>query len=768
MSMMTVNPSDHNEPRRMKVRRPERSCDLCRKRKIRCDGPKNPTATSRCSNCAYFGSECTYLEPARKRGPKSQEVEELKKQNALLEAKLRTLSVCSLCAQPLPKDQLLGEGSSSMFPQSAFADSPPSGSDEPAEEPVEEVTDLTGYELSMQLGKLSLDAKYFGAASNFALASSAIAAKEKATGRPAVNHRRSSIWDVLPWERDAYEIQSNYVYPDPDLISSLLFLYFENIHPTLPVLHRPSFERDVADNLHLRDPQFGAVLLVVLANASRYSNDPRVFADTRSPLSAGWRYVKQLPVVRKWFEPSLHEVQFYLLITFYVIGSSRPQGVWTYLGIGTRFLQQRGEHRHRRDIGTTKELEEWHRTFWTFFCLDKSVCAFIGRPTGLHPEDVDAAPPLEVDDEYWDNDFIQPPDKPALMAFQTYYVQLNQILGNAMRRLYGSKRQKTMQGWDGPDWEQRMISELESTMNQCYDSFPPHLRWDPDVPIASIAFYDQAFVLFCMYHYTRIIIHRPYINKLSPSAAPSLLICTTAAKLILHAFDTWVKNRGPVFPQQTVSPLFVASIVLIIISFSTKNSGPAVDKAKALVGLGMDFLKGCYARRHAEGRLWEILYQLQADDSPFRRPDIDEPHYVDPATRALDPLNLGGCFGSAKPAEVSVAARLLGASSSSSPSSSSSTPPTVTPEWTPENTNLLLNAPFSLNGDKPGVTIEELLAETADLSQLAVFDPSANSAEDQVMLDLSMWNAAPSDISDLNSWGAYLGTSKGQSWGFNF
>ncbi|KAJ7707153.1 hypothetical protein B0H16DRAFT_1633960 [Mycena metata] len=53
----------------VKQRRRERSCDICRKRKTRCDGPDMPN--SNCSNCLSFGAACTYVLPSKKRGPKN-------------------------------------------------------------------------------------------------------------------------------------------------------------------------------------------------------------------------------------------------------------------------------------------------------------------------------------------------------------------------------------------------------------------------------------------------------------------------------------------------------------------------------------------------------------------------------------------------------------------------------------------------------------------------------------------------------------------------
>ncbi|KAJ7758568.1 hypothetical protein DFH07DRAFT_818566 [Mycena maculata] len=55
---------------RLRERRRVRSCDLCRQKKIRCDG----SGDGPCSSCLPFGSPCTYTQPAKKRGPKNRSV----------------------------------------------------------------------------------------------------------------------------------------------------------------------------------------------------------------------------------------------------------------------------------------------------------------------------------------------------------------------------------------------------------------------------------------------------------------------------------------------------------------------------------------------------------------------------------------------------------------------------------------------------------------------------------------------------------------------
>ena len=52
-------------------------------------------------------------------------------------------------------------------------------------------------------------------------------------------------------------------FPPPDLLWKYVDAYFSKIHLYIPLLHRPTFEQDVKDNLHLRDPRFAAVVLLV-------------------------------------------------------------------------------------------------------------------------------------------------------------------------------------------------------------------------------------------------------------------------------------------------------------------------------------------------------------------------------------------------------------------------------------------------------------------------------------------------------------------------
>ncbi|CAK5284253.1 unnamed protein product [Mycena citricolor] len=295
--MSEPGPSPGPSAQKVKQRRPNRSCDTCRTRKS--NAPKDAP----CSNCVDFGATCTYLELPKKRGPKNRLVDELRKQNASLEARLRAASVCALCSQPLDRDRPTPfrnehtTGSHMISPQEWNED------------------DEDDDELTAKLSQFSISAmknKYFGTVSTYSLANNAIQAKETKVGRPmAANYKRMVFWQTPAWEKAYYNDQPHYTFPEDDLMVSLVQLYFDRIHPTFPILHRPTFQRSLAEGLHFRDPHFATMLLALLAMASRHSNDPRVFADGYSAASAGWKFVAQTQPLRKTFEPSIYHVQFY-------------------------------------------------------------------------------------------------------------------------------------------------------------------------------------------------------------------------------------------------------------------------------------------------------------------------------------------------------------------------------------------------------------------------------------------------------------------------
>ncbi|KAJ6499081.1 fungal-specific transcription factor domain-containing protein [Mycena sanguinolenta] len=795
---------DHRPPQ--KKRRLQRSCDNCRKRKIRCDSANKP---NRCTNCIAFNAACTHSEPVRKRGPKNKHVEELQEQVSVLEAKLRTVQPESLS---VPTSIVSPTTSVIKYPSppAAAASPPPPAATLPEE-------DLSHDELAERFRQFelgSLKHRFFGSSSGFMLMKNAVAIKEEYLGRPIVPHfRRPEYWNIRPWEEAPPSETPQYVFPDTDLMNALIAIYFAVLHPTFPLLHRPSFERSFAEGLHLCDFRFGALVLAVLAVSSRYSDDPRVFVPgSNSSLSSGWIFFNQVQVIRKslFDEPSVYEVQLYCLITLFTLGTSAPQASWLYLGLGVRFIQERGEHRRKRDGHKfTAEDELWKRAFWCLLSLDRTVCSFLGRPSAVHVEDYDVELPLEVDDEYWDHPdpaqrFKQPPGKPSLITFFVCHIRLCEILGSTLRRLYASNKSRVLMGLVGTDWEQRAVSELDSAMNEFLGGLPDHLRWDPD---RTGIFFDQSAVLHAMYYNLQITIHRPYIHQPSVLAFPSLAIITSAARSSIHVVDVWITRLQRIALPYVQTGVFVAGVVLLLNLFGVKRAGLPIDVGRELahVNTACRILKFQESRWQAAGRLWELLHELQSRDGPPPAKYTPKPKEAPKEALAVDkdfsaidmcPMKRKA-IEEARAKEASIFTEAPVAVDPVQPSDTSigpivdelsmhptmpmpmqheaSFPPPTMELW---SERVVIPSTVPITTEEAGMSIEQLLAATAEYDNATGLAKSIDHWSDttglaNMMVDdafMSMWGDAPNHFGNMADWDTYMETRSGSgfSWSSGF
>lgn len=112
-----------------------------------------------------------------------------------------------------------------------------------------------------------------------------------------------------------------YIYPDTDLIDSLVSLYFGRVNILIPILHRPTFMKSLSLRQHLWDSLFGMTVLLVCALGSKYSQDSRVTMlndPSNSGMSAGWHYFTQVQVYRRrmLYQSTTYDLQYYAVSLF--------------------------------------------------------------------------------------------------------------------------------------------------------------------------------------------------------------------------------------------------------------------------------------------------------------------------------------------------------------------------------------------------------------------------------------------------------------------
>ncbi|KAK0432974.1 fungal-specific transcription factor domain-containing protein [Desarmillaria tabescens] len=469
-----------------------------------------------------------------------------------------------------------------------------------SETAVELDDDFTHLDLVEKMKNLSLkhdtafSGRCFGPSSSLVLFINALSTKRKLTGRlnTIQLHDYSNLY---PWEQATADAEKPfYVFPDNDLIMNLVAIYFGTINPILPILHRPTFTKDVANGLHLRDEKFGAVLLHVLHIASRYSDDPRVLADPSSRLSAGWRFLVQARLFKKAVlaPPSLYEIQQAALGVICSMATSVPQFSWTVIGLGLRAAVEIGLHRQKpKGHKPTVDDELKKRSFWALVTFDRLLSLYLGRPITIQEEEyVVLLLPVECDDEYWDIGpngevhFCQPADKPSKISYFNAQIRLGGIMSVVARNLYSIKKGRDMLGLNGKD-EQRIVSDMDSSMNAWMNAIPDHcmpsimsverstyhasVRWDPERD--NTLFLHQSAVLYNTYYMLQIHIHRPFLRTVSSFSTSSLAISTIAARSCTRILQVHLKRIKFTSPHLLMSA-FMSGTVLAMNIWSRKRA----------------------------------------------------------------------------------------------------------------------------------------------------------------------------------------------------
>ncbi|KAF9256487.1 hypothetical protein L218DRAFT_991408 [Marasmius fiardii PR-910] len=580
----------------VKKRKIQRACDMCRRKKS--DGIQTPG--SPCSSCVILRIECTYVEAAKKRNPPKAYITALENRVENLERLIRWLT---------PGDH----EDPNRYTTSASLD--------------RETWFLNKFkpELEKTLSPNGLDDgyRYYGRSSNAMLTQLALDLKHENTLNPRMTGLQSQPgsqhhggeWEDF-WE-DSHSLQE-YSFPEDDLLDELVNLYFQRINLYFPLLHRPTFDRLIADNLHRWDDSFAGVLLLVCANAARYSNDPRVcLSDSDSWLSAGWKWFSQVEVVRKTiYAPArLYDLQFYCLYCEYLLGTSTPQSCWTVVEIGLTMALDIGAH-VKRTGRLTVEGELMKRAFWVLIVMDIYTASILGRTTAIQVEGYDVDLLVECDDEFWDHPhpdlaFKQPQGIPSKVTAFNNLVKVLRILSQALRVIYCIDRERLPSFLTAP----RVITDLDAALKNWADEVPTYLRWDPAREDAT--FFSQSVMLYSIYYYTQILVHRPFvsISKLGTTSFPPWVICTTAARSAIHIMDLEEQRGGNLKPYLTV-PAFTAGVILLLDIWSCTAPGRLgstdLEGEMRDVYRCMRILEGIESRWHIAGRSRDVLCELAA------------------------------------------------------------------------------------------------------------------------------------------------------------
>ncbi|KAI5118928.1 hypothetical protein M0805_003752 [Coniferiporia weirii] len=458
--------------------------------------------------------------------------------------------------------------------------------------------------------------------------------------------RRDIYWTLLPWE-EAWErkhaaftasspspspssssassqerLRPLHEFPQSDLTLPLLSLYFHHTNSIFPLLHAPTFYAQFRDRLHLRDAQFAGVVWCLMAIGSRWSQDRRVLWDGWGSesgaawqsetedasdedlewASAGWRFfLRSLDgpsfTVTSLDPPSLFDLQFCSLGAMFLRGSSIHPAGWVVIGTGLRKAMDVGAH--RKKVYSPKpsiENELWKRAFWMLILFDRMGSAGLGRPCCVRDEDIDLDFPLEVDDEYWiPNDpswpaFKQPSDKPSIVSGFVSFLKLSQIMGHTMRTIYCIDKSKVLLGLVSDGWQEQIVSQLNTALDEWVESVPEHLRWSSG--IEHDIFANQSATIYTSYYLALILIYRPfsqasvYLPQQDIPAKPKALfpfpadsICSNSAHAAIRIIEVQMRRGLSNIPNMiAVSQVCAATLLMGLHASQATHEGDLETK----------------------------------------------------------------------------------------------------------------------------------------------------------------------------------------------
>ncbi|OLN97241.1 putative transcriptional regulatory protein C530.11c-like protein 4 [Colletotrichum chlorophyti] len=202
--------------------------------------------------------------------------------------------------------------------------------------------------------------------------------------------------------------------PEPDLMNALVEIYFQRIHPWIPMLHVRQFRE------RMRGPeqrcQLGTIFHAMVSLCARFSPDPRLGSSEEKTRFA--KRCRQVVILNSMESFSVENLQALTIIAFDTIGSGRGPSAWSIVGSMTRTVEQLQlsvededqppvtKHLIKRmaflpPCQSWSEREERRRVFWNIFLMDRFCSIATGWNFSLTSADVKRRLPCEG--ALWEN-----------------------------------------------------------------------------------------------------------------------------------------------------------------------------------------------------------------------------------------------------------------------------------------------------------------------------------------------------------------------------
>ncbi|KAK0733375.1 fungal-specific transcription factor domain-containing protein [Lasiosphaeria miniovina] len=349
------------------VPKPKRlACMICRKRKLKCDGIK-PS----CSTCSRLGHICAYDEVRRKSGPKRGYVKALEERLKQVETMLKTQDPSATSPD-----------ANKAMPVSADAGrkQPPNQRATAAAAAGMNVTDPSiGIASSRDMDRWNFPGDSPGGAID--------------TGFDFGGMGLANPTNNFTWEMIGLGLEEPL--PPQATIDEMHQIYFEKIHPSLPMIHRYRYLAAMNLAPNQRPPVCLRYAMWTLA-----CSVTEKFQDLKDLFYQRARKYVESDYIRGYGEHmiSVAHAQTHVLLASYEFKWMYFPRAWMSTGSAVRLCQMAGLHRLDGNGLDVKqclppprdwtEREERRRTFWMAFCQDRYASIGTGWPMTIDEKDI--------------------------------------------------------------------------------------------------------------------------------------------------------------------------------------------------------------------------------------------------------------------------------------------------------------------------------------------------------------------------------------------
>ncbi|KGQ03050.1 hypothetical protein BBAD15_g11742 [Beauveria bassiana D1-5] len=540
-----------NVPDNSSVPKPKRlACMICRKRKLKCDGLR-PS----CSTCSRLGHSCAYDEQRRKSGPKRGYVKALEERLKQVETLLKT-------QEPSQSAQ---------------------SSSSPAKRPTAAPAPTVAVDAEIDRWNYTAESPRAAPAEEFNF-----------------SMPMNSDGSKFSWEMIGLGLEEPL--PAQQTIDELQQIYFEKVHPSMPMIHRYRFMAAMNLAPNQRPPVClrYAMWTMACSITDKYSDLKHLF------YARARKYVEG-DYVKGFGEHmiSVAHCQAHILLACYEMKMMYFPRAWINTGCAVRLAQMIGLHRLdgagldvKQCLPPPKdwtEREERRRTFWMAFCEDRYASIGTGWPMTIDERDI--LTKLPATEEAFEmsrpeqtqtlDECTTPTGATKLSSFGAI-VLLAAIFGRNLVHLHRPDSDDHDGDVNGPFWKRHR--EMDSILLNTSLGLPSNLKLPAGLSNPNVVFMNMSI------HTSTICLHQAAIFKAETHKLPASLSSESKVRCITAANEiTGVMRNVSHMDLSAMNPfisftLYVAARVFVQYLKSRPEDDVTADSLRFLLS-AMNALK---------------------------------------------------------------------------------------------------------------------------------------------------------------------------------